>query len=78
MKKLILFILIGIVLAMIIGNLNTYQMQGTITNRNKITDQTGHIWECDTDDFCVGDMVTVTFHDRGTTNRTDDIIKKIK
>lgn len=78
MKKLILFILIGIVLVMVIGNLNTYQMQGTITNRNEITDQAGHIWEYDTDDFGVGDAVTVTFHDRGTTNRTDDVIKKIK
>lgn len=78
MKKIIVTILIAIIFLMAIGNLNTYQMQGIITNRNEVTDSSGHIWECDTDGFRVGDTIVITFHDRGTSNRTDDIIKNIK
>lgn len=77
MKKIIVIIL-GVVLLIMATPNNTYKMQGTITNRNEIIDEAGHIWEYDTDDFRVGDVVTITFHDRGTTNRTDDIIKNIK
>lgn len=78
MKKIVIVILITIILMMVMSKLNTYQMQGTITNRDEITDSAGHIWECDTDGFRVGDIIIIIFHDRGTTNRTDDIIKGIK
>ena len=56
----------------------TYQMQGTITNKNEITDSAGHIWKYDTNGFRVGDNVIITFQERGTTSRVDDIIKDIK
>ena len=78
MKKIAVIILIAIILMVAMGNLNTYQMQGIITNRNEVTDSSGHIWEYDTNDFRVGDTIMITVHDRGTTNRTDDFIKEIK
>lgn len=78
MKKIILFVLVAVIFIMAIGKLSTYQIEGTVTSRDEITDRAGHIWEYDTNGFRVGDTVTVTFHDRGTTNRTDDIIKGVK
>ena len=78
MKKIIFSVLIVIILLMAMSNQNTYTVKGTITNRNEITDKAGHIWEYDTKGFYKGDTVTITFHDRGTTNRTDDIIKGVK
>ncbi len=76
--KVLLTIIIALILFSVIAPKSTYEMQGTITNRGEITDTTGHIWEYDTNDFRVGDTVTITFHDKNTTNRTDDIIKKLK
>lgn len=78
MKKLITIITITIILMMVMGQLNTYKIEGTVTKRGEITDAAGHPWQYDTDDFRVGDTVTITFHDRGTTNRADDIIKGVK
>lgn len=78
MKKVIVFVLIAIALVMAMGHLNTYEMQGTITNRNEITDRAGHIWEYDTDGYRVGDNVIITFNNKDTNTRTDDIIKGIK
>ena len=78
MKKIVVAILIVTIFMVAMGKINTYEMQGTITNRDEITDKAGHRWEYDTNDFRVGETVTITFHDRGTTNRTDDIIKGVK
>lgn len=78
MRKIIFSVLIAIILLMAMSNQNTYTMKGTITNRDEITDEVGHIWECSTEGLHKGETVTITFHDRGTTNRTDDIIKGVK
>lgn len=78
MKKVFFSVLVAIVLVVAMSNANTYQMQGTITNRNEITDATGHIWEYSTEGYHKGDSVMITFHDRGTTNRTDDVIKEVE
>ena len=78
MKKLIIIITITIILMVVMGQLNTYEMEGTFTRYNEITDTTGNIWEYNTNEFRVGDTVTITFNDRGTTNRTDDIIKGVR
>ena len=77
MKKIII-VLVSLALFFAIMPKSTYQMEGTITNRNEITDSAGHIWKYDTSGFYKDDAVTIIFHDRGTTNRTDDIIKDIK
>lgn len=77
MKKFII-ILVSLALFLVIMPKGTYQIEGTITNRNEITDSTGHIWEYDTNGFRVGDNVVITFQERGTTSRVDDIIKDIK
>lgn len=77
MKKFII-VLVSLALFLAIMPKGTYQMAGIITNKNEITDSSGHIWEYDTDDFRVGDKVVITFQERGTTSRVDDIIKNIK
>ena len=77
MKKFII-ILVSLALFFAIMPKGTYQIEGTITNRNEITDSAGHIWKYDTNGFRVGDNVVITFQDRGTTSRIDDIIKNIK
>ena len=77
MKKFII-ILVSLALFFAIMPKGTYQIEGTITNRNEITDSAGHIWKYDTNDFRVGDKVVITFQERGTTSRVDDIIKNIK
>lgn len=78
MKKLIAIITITTILVVVMSQLNTYEMEGTFTRYNEITDTTGNVWEYHTNDFRVGDTVTIVFNDRGTTNRTDDIIKEVK
>jgi hypothetical protein len=78
MRKIIFSVLIAIILMVAISNLNTYTMKGTITDRNEITDEAGHIWEYDTEGFHKGDTVTIIFHDRGTTSRKNDIIKGVE
>jgi len=77
MKKFII-VLVSLVLFFAIIPKDTYQMKGTITNRNEITDSAGYVWEYDTSDFRIGDNVVITFQERGTTSRVDDIIKNIK
>jgi hypothetical protein len=77
MKKFII-ILVALALFLAIMPKSTYQIEGTITNRNEITDSAGYVWEYDTNDFRVGDKVVITFQERGTTSRVDDIIKNIK
>jgi len=77
MKKIII-ILVALALFLAIMPKSTYQIEGTITNRNEITDSAGYVWEYDTNDFHIGDNVVITFQERGTTSRVDDIIKNIK
>ena len=77
MKRFII-IVVSLALFLAIMPKGTYQMQGTITNRNEITDEAGYIWKYDTNGFRVGDNVVITFQERGTTSRVDDIIKDIK
>lgn len=77
MKKFII-ILVTLALFLAIMPKSTYQIEGTITNRNEITDSAGYVWEYDTNDFHIGDNVVITFQERGTTSRVDDIIKNIK
>lgn len=78
MKQKVIITILVLALLIVILPKDTYKIKGIITDRNEITDSTGHIWEYDTDGFRVGDNVVITFQEKGTTSRTDDIIKSIK
>ena len=78
MKQKTIIIILVLALLFVIIPKDTYKIKGIITDRNEITDSAGHIWEYDTNGFRVGDNVVITFQEKGTTSRTDDIIKNIQ
>lgn len=84
MKKTIIFILVAIILMMATSKLQQYTIDGVVVEDKGSTiiveDETGHLWEIEVEAFTYseGDKVTLTMRDRGTTNRTDDIVKEVK
>lgn len=79
MKKVLIIAFALVLLFAVAHRANTYEIQGKVIANDIVQDETGYIWEYDTNGFHVGDKVIITFQEKGNENRrTDDIVKEIK
>ena len=80
---IILISIIGLALAvllMVLANRRTIEAKVIDTKDNVVTfeDVTNNLWEYETSDYKIDDVVILTFNDKGTDFLEDDEIVKIR
>lgn len=88
MKKLIIpaicFIFAIALGVLFLGLSNHYSLDAKVVERNNQTitfeDTTGNLWEYvdENDEYLLGDLVKLTWNDKGTETKTDDEIIEVK